>query len=144
MLDISQQIMRKYAAHTRGAFVETKAGSASFHYRRCNPLAASRSLSELRLELRKELGRDMQLLDGHKVLEARLPDVSKKVVVERALAEAPPETLVLAAGDDRTDEDMFAALPATALSIHVGASASAAKLRVEAPRTLLGLLARLV
>ncbi|HKP59849.1 MAG TPA: bifunctional alpha,alpha-trehalose-phosphate synthase (UDP-forming)/trehalose-phosphatase [Polyangiales bacterium] len=144
MLDASQQIMKRYAAQTRGAFVETKAGSASFHYRRCNPLAAARSLHDLRAELQKELGRNTQLLDGHKVLEARLPDVSKKLVVQRALAEAPPDTLVMAAGDDRTDEDMFAALPGNALTIHVGAGASAAKLRVEAPRTLLGMLARLV
>ena len=143
-VETSLQIMNKYAARTRGAFVETKAGSTSFHYRRCNPIAASRSLAGLRVELENQLGPEMQLLDGHKVLEARQPGVSKRVVVELALRESPADSLVLAVGDDRTDEDMFGALPADALSIHVGAGASAAKLRVEAPRTLLGLLARLV
>lgn len=40
---------------------------------------SARSVAALRQDLTDELGRDMQLLDGHKVLEVRLPDVSKRV-----------------------------------------------------------------
>jgi trehalose 6-phosphate synthase/phosphatase len=73
-----------------------------------------------------------------------LRDVAKNVAVKIALEDAPEDSVILAAGDDRTDEDMFGALPPNAFSIRVGSGATAAKLRVESPRTLLGLLARLV
>ena len=46
-------------------------------------------------------------------------------------------------GDDRTDEDLFAALPAGALSDHVGPQASRAALRIpniEATRRMLAAL----
>jgi len=144
MLETAEQIMAKYARRTRGAFVETKAASVSFHYRRANPFVALDSLTMLRAELEKVLRSDVQLLDGHKVLEVRLRDVGKMIAVRIALAEAPPETVFLAAGDDRTDEDMFTALPREAFSIRVGKGPSTAKLRVESHRSLLGLLARLI
>ena len=144
MLETAERVMHKYARRTRGAFVETKAASVSFHYRRANPFVALDSLTMLRAELEKVLRSDVQLLDGHKVLEVRLRDVGKMIAVRIALAEAPPETVFLAAGDDRTDEDMFTALPREALSIRIGRGPSAAKLRVESQRTLLGLLARLI
>jgi trehalose 6-phosphate synthase/phosphatase len=41
------------------------------------------------------------------------------------------DALVVAVGDDRTDEDLFAALPESGISIHVGPSASRARYRVE-------------
>jgi trehalose 6-phosphate synthase/phosphatase len=50
----------------------------------------------------------------------------------------------VAIGDDRTDEDLFAALPDGSVSIHVGPSESRAGLRlpdVAAVRTLLESLA---
>ncbi|MET0384742.1 MAG: bifunctional alpha,alpha-trehalose-phosphate synthase (UDP-forming)/trehalose-phosphatase [Polyangiales bacterium] len=143
MFETAAQIMGRYAARTRGALVETKAASVSFHYRRANPFSAFATVGQLRRELERELGPDVQLLDGHKVLEVRLKDVGKMVAVKLALAEAPADSVILAAGDDRTDEDMFNALPPGALSIHIGKGSSAANLRVESQRTLLGLLARL-
>jgi trehalose 6-phosphate synthase/phosphatase len=127
-----------------GAFVESKAGSVAFHYRRANPLAALDMLGALRSELQHTLGPDVHVLDGHKVLELRQSGVSKNVAVEIALAHAREDSVVLAAGDDRTDEDMFAALPAGALSIRVGTGTSAARLRVESSRALIGLLSRLI
>jgi trehalose 6-phosphate synthase/phosphatase len=38
--------------------------------------------------------------------------------------------MVLSMGDDRTDEDMFAALPPEAIAIHVGHGASVARHRL--------------
>jgi trehalose 6-phosphate synthase/phosphatase len=144
MFETAEQIMNKHALRMRGAFVETKAASVTYHYRRANPFVAFGALSSLRHELQGSLGPEVQLLEGHKVLEVRLRDVGKMVAVKIALAESPEGSLVLAAGDDRTDEDMFAALPPGALSIHVGKGTSGAKLRVDSQRTLLGLLARLI
>jgi len=144
MFERAAQIMSKYIDRMRGALIERKAASVSFHYRRVNPTVAAGSLLMLRHELRESLGPEVQLLEGHKVLEVRLSDVGKMLAVRLALNHAPPNSIVLAAGDDRTDEDMFGALPKGAVSIHVGSGASAARLRVDSPSTLLALLSRLV
>jgi trehalose 6-phosphate synthase/phosphatase len=142
--ETASRIMTKYAQRTRGALVESKAASVAFHYRRANAFVAFGSLAALRDELTHALGPEVELLDGHKVLELRLRDVGKNVAVKIALEDAPAGSVILAAGDDRTDEDMFLALPPHALSIRVGSGVSAAKLRVESTRTLLGLLSRLL
>ena len=47
---------------------------------------------------------------------------------------------ILAIGDDRTDEDLFQALPEKAWSIHVGAQESAAKYRLGSPAEVRNLL----
>ena len=39
--------------------------------------------------------------------------------------------MLVAIGDDRTDEDLFAALPKGALAIHVGPQVSKAEIRLE-------------
>jgi trehalose 6-phosphate synthase/phosphatase len=144
MFERAANIMTKYVDLMRGALVESKAASVSFHYRRVNPAVASAGMIQLRTELRNSLGEEVQLLDGHKVLEVRLRDVGKMLAVRLALEEAPRNSVVLAAGDDCTDEDMFAALPSGAVSIHVGTGASDARLRVDGPSTLIALLSRLV
>ena len=41
---------------------------------------------------------------------------------------------VIAIGDDRTDEDMFAAAPADAVTVHVGSGRSLARYEVPDPR----------
>jgi trehalose 6-phosphate synthase/phosphatase len=51
---------------------------------------------------------------------------------------------VVAIGDDRTDEDMFAAVPADAITVRVGPGASAARYRVADPGEVRTLLAGLV
>jgi trehalose 6-phosphate synthase/phosphatase len=70
--------------------------------------------------------------------------MNKRTAVLAELAIAPANTLALAVGDDRTDEDMFAALPDDGLSIRIGKGPSTAKLRVESPEALRALLGRLL
>jgi trehalose 6-phosphate synthase/phosphatase len=56
------------------------------------------------------------------------------------VARAPRGTAVLAFGDDRTDEDMFARLPRRAWTVRVGSGATAARFRVRGPAAVVGLL----
>ena len=42
----------------------------------------------------------------------------------------PPATLVVAIGDDPTDEDLFAALPEDGVAIHIGPAPSCASVRL--------------
>lgn len=51
---------------------------------------------------------------------------------------------IMAAGDDTTDEDLFAQLPATAWTIHVGRKRSRAKYYLSNPDEMLALLAELL
>jgi trehalose 6-phosphate synthase/phosphatase len=78
------------------------------------------------------------------VLEVRLRGVHKGTVVDRVLERAPKGTLFFAAGDDRTDEDLFAALPLDAISIRIGPGVTRARFRVSSPWELRRLLQTLV
>ena len=69
--------------------------------------------------------------------------VSKAQGVLSAL-EQHPNALILAVGDDRTDDDMFAAVPQSGLCIAVGPTPARAQLRVEHPRQVRALLQTLV
>jgi trehalose 6-phosphate synthase/phosphatase len=137
-------VMQKHALRTPGTFVEQKAASVAFHYRRVDPHLAEARLRSLRAELTIALGPNAEILEGHKVVEVRVRGVHKGVVASRVIASAPPGSVVFAAGDDRTDEDLFDALPESAVSVHVGPGISGAKLRVSTPfelrRLLRGLL----
>ena len=132
--------MKRHAFRAPGTLVEQKAASMAFHYRGADPHGADARLRALRAELTNSLGPNAELLEGHKVLEVRLRGVHKGTVVSRVLAQAPRGTRVFAAGDDRTDEDMFAALPDDAVSIRVGAGSTRARFRVPGPFELRRLL----
>jgi trehalose 6-phosphate synthase/phosphatase len=80
------------------------------------------------------------VLRGDKVLEFRPAGINKGDIVAALVRAHDAGALLVAAGDDTTDEDMFAALPAGALSVQVGLRAKGAVLRlpdVAACRTLL-------
>ncbi len=138
-------IMKRHAFRAPGTFVEQKSASVAFHYRGADPHVASARLRALRAELTNSLGPNAELLEGNKVLEVRLRGVHKGTVVGRVLESAPRDTLLFAAGDDRTDEDMFAALPEDAVSIRIGPGTTRARFRLADPfelrRVLVGLIA---
>lgn len=142
-LDVATTIMERVAARTRGTMVEAKVASVAFHYRRANAYVANDAVDALRAELKEALGPEIEILEGHKVLEVRLRAVNKRAAVQLALADAPLNTLPLAIGDDRTDEDMFAALPESAISIRVGKGQSIAKLHLESPAQVIDFLQQL-
>ncbi len=138
------EIMRRHARGTPGALVEPKTASAAFHYRGADPHLAEARVRALRAELGAALGPGVELLDGHKVLEVRAVGIDKARVVE-LIADGPgSRPLLFAAGDDRTDEDMFGALGPEDLSVRVGAGNTRARFRVATPFELRALLARLL
>jgi len=126
-------VMKKHALRTPGTFVEQKAASVAFHYRRVDPHLAEARLRSLRAELSISLGPNAEILEGNKVVEVRVRGVHKGLVAARVISEAPSDAVVFAAGDDRTDEDLFDALPDSAISVRVGPGVSRAKLRVSTP-----------
>jgi trehalose 6-phosphate synthase/phosphatase len=132
------------ADRTPGSLVEDKELALAWHYRQADPELASERLRELKEALREQIAnRDLSLQEGKKVLELKPASCTKGQAVKRWLARRPAD-FILAVGDDRTDEDMFAALPAEAYTFKVGVEPSAARFRlgsVEEVRRLLGWLA---
>jgi trehalose 6-phosphate synthase/phosphatase len=73
-----------------------------------------------------------EVLPGRRVIEVRARGINKGAYLERLLAGGGGEgRLVLAAGDDVTDADLFRALPAGAIAIHVGNERPRRQTRLE-------------
>jgi trehalose 6-phosphate synthase/phosphatase len=130
-------IFEQFAVRTPGSLVEEKTGSIAWHYRMADPEFGVQQASELRLHLAALLRQSpFEVLVGEKVIEVRPRGVSKGAIVR----ELPNDSLIVALGDDRTDEELFAALPEGGLAVHVGPSPSRAELRlagvIEARRLL--------
>jgi trehalose 6-phosphate synthase/phosphatase len=136
--------LEEFAARAPGARVEAKSASLAWHYRLVEPGSGEAQAAALRRELERLVaGRPLEVLEGHKVIEVRQAAVDKGSVIREIVARAPEGTLFVAIGDDRTDEDMFAALPPGGVAIRVGAGDSAAPYRLDSPtavRALLGAL----
>lgn len=133
-------VLQMHTARTPGSQVEEKEYSLAWHYRRAEPELAAIRLSELKealLELTAHL--DVMLLEGERVLEIKSTAVSKGHAARAWLSRAAWD-FVLAVGDDRTDEDMFEALPPAAWSIKLGTSLSAARYFLPGSREVRGLL----
>ncbi|MDQ3222621.1 MAG: bifunctional alpha,alpha-trehalose-phosphate synthase (UDP-forming)/trehalose-phosphatase, partial [Gemmatimonadota bacterium] len=70
--------------------------------------------------------------------------VHKGRIVPPLSPERLAATTVLAIGDDRTDEDLFAALPPEAITIRVGPGPTRARFRVDGVAAVRALLQSLV
>jgi trehalose 6-phosphate synthase/phosphatase len=138
-------ILDEATRRTAGSFVEEKTASLAWHYRAAEPELSRRRVDALRTE-HVDLLREhhLDLLLGSKVIEVRPQRVHKGRVVPTILAAAPKGAAIVAIGDDRTDEDIFAAAPTSALTIHVGVESSSARYRLADPAAVRRLLRRLM
>ena len=125
------RLLEETTSRVPGSLVETKSIGVAWHYRAADPVFAERQARLLQREL-DELLRDepLEVLTGDRVVEIRPRGIHKGVVAGRLLELAPGGAKILAMGDDRTDEDLFAGLPPDAIAIHVGTRATLAGLRV--------------
>lgn len=127
-----RKVIADVVRRTDGSLLEVKNGALAFHYRATEPQLGVRRLAELKERLgRLDQSSTFELLEGARVLEVRQRGIHKGVVVPDLLAGVSPEAAIISLGDDRTDEDLFAALPPSALTIHVGTGQSVARHRLE-------------
>ncbi len=138
-------ILRGFAERTPGSLIERKTAGFAWHYRMADPEFGAAQAKELSLHLSTLLSNvALEVLHGDMVLEIRPAGIHKGLAVARVLAHASPGMLLLAIGDDRTDEDLFAALPEGSIAVHVGHLPSHAPIRivdVHAARALLAQIA---
>jgi trehalose 6-phosphate synthase/phosphatase len=125
-------VMRAFAARTPGALVEEKNAGIGWHYRRADPELGRTQARALLLELAPLVSQARaEILVGAKIIEVLARDVNKGRIVRSVVTRAPAGSLLVAIGDDRTDEDLFAALPPSALAVHVGPRPTRASIRLD-------------
>jgi trehalose 6-phosphate synthase/phosphatase len=140
----AKTILRDFADRTPGALVEEKTAGYAWHYRAADPEHGAAQARELSCHLSALLSNSpVEILQGDKVVEIRPHGVDKGHAARQALTLCPADTVVLAMGDDRTDEDLFAALPEGSISVHVGPSESRAELRVADVTSARAMLAKI-
>ena len=126
--DVVKLLLQKYTTRCYGSFIEEKETALVWHYRNSEPDFAFVRASELKEELTEFLihYKDLQLLEGNKIIEIKKVGFDKGTSAESFLKQSKYD-FILAIGDDRTDEDLFKVLPAEAYSIKVGLVQSVAK-----------------
>jgi trehalose 6-phosphate synthase/phosphatase len=140
-----RSILEEFTSTTPGAFIEEKTASIAWHYRRAARGFGQMQARELRVRLSQAMaGRPVDVVEGKKVLEVRPRGVNKAAVVQRLLSQEPSPALIAAFGDDRTDEELFAALPPAAITLHIGPGASLAAQRLRDPAAARAFLASLL
>lgn len=110
-----RNIFSRYAEETAGSFVESKEITICWHYRNVQDTDFANQQKEKLLKLlREELqDKNVEIIDGKKVIEVKPKGIDKGEVVQTILKNHPEADFVLCIGDDTTDEDMFRALQKT-------------------------------
>lgn len=136
-----QPILQRYMNRCKGAFIEEKNASLCWHYRNAEADLAFLRTIELREELTEVISNNMplQILEGHKVIEIKKTGYSKGTAALKMINNREFD-FILAIGDDKTDEELFAALPSTAYTMKVGKEPSVAKYNFQKQSEVIGFL----
>ncbi len=133
----ARAILETYVERAPGAFLEQKTAGLAWHYRNVDPYLGVHLARELRVHLVRHFAQlPVAILAGRKVIELRAQGVDKGAAVRDSLGLFVRDAAVIAAGDDRTDEDLFAVLPEGSLSLCAGSMATRAAYRISGPEQL--------
>lgn len=137
-----RRIMEQYVKRCANSFIEEKEFCLVWHYRNCNQHQADVRVKELYAELieaSRHVG--MQVMMGNKIVEVRPNNADKATVIKNHIIN-PEYDFIFAAGDDKTDEDMFRLLceVENAFTVKVGPQASFAKYNLLTPQMVIALL----
>ncbi len=135
------RILRLYEQATPGSHVEEKRTSLVWHYRRADEEFGAWKARQLAEELGViTADAPVQVRHGKKIVEIVSTQVSKGIAVSRLLQEEGEKWVALCAGDDATDESMFALETPHLLTVKVGEGPTRARYRVNDPAALRTLL----
>jgi trehalose 6-phosphate synthase/phosphatase len=114
-------ILEHFVDRTPGSFVEEKKYALVWHYRMADPEFGEWLSNELVAMLEAMLAEtELRAFRGEKIVEVRPVWANKGEAVDHLLAGFPQPDFIFAAGDDRTDEDLFERLQDRAWTVHVG------------------------
>jgi trehalose 6-phosphate synthase/phosphatase len=141
----ARPLLDSFSARVPGSFVEEKTASLAWHYRQVDAGYGASQARELRLKLMEAFEQGpLEVLPGDKVVEVRPRGVHKGRVVAQVMEALGPGVLVAAFGDDRTDEDLFGAVPGEGITVHAGGRPTGARYRVSGPDEVRRILASLL
>ncbi|KAL6121919.1 hypothetical protein NUSPORA_01105 [Nucleospora cyclopteri] len=116
-------ILNYYAKRTLGSELEKKSCGYAFHYRQCEGESINPVIKQLFMDLIKiQKTYNFIISPGKKVIEVKL--ASKEDVMRK-------ENPCLAAGDDKTDEDMFFVAQDGCITIKIGKEETSAEFFVN-------------
>jgi trehalose 6-phosphate synthase/phosphatase len=140
-------ILEHFVDRTPGSFIEEKKYSIVLHYRMAEPEFGSWLANELVSMLEAMLAEtELRAMRGNKMVEVKPVWLNKGEAFERLLRCQPEPDFLFAAGDDRTDEDLFERVNGQAWTVHVGSGPTRAGFAVpsfQSVRSLLGKFAAL-
>ena len=144
-LERTHSLLERFTRLTPGSFIEQNSASLAWHFRRAQPRVDRAQAREFYETLELALtGSPLEVLSGKKVIEVRPRGVNKAEVGRRVIKARRRAAPIVAIGDDETDEDMFAALPDSAVTIAVGPGPTCAKYVVDDHVAARNLLAALI
>ncbi len=123
--EVVNKTFEGYSQETPGTFIEEKAYSLAWHYRAAEPKVEEKHVKEMVGRLKGRLDNDLDVLQGNKVIEVKNKSINKGNAVLKLISKKKYD-FVMAIGDDKTDEDMFRALPEDTITIKVGYDVTAA------------------
>jgi trehalose 6-phosphate synthase/phosphatase len=139
-------ILEHFVDRTPGSFIEEKKYSVVLHYRMAEPEFGAWLANELVSMLEAMLAEtELRAFRGEKIVEVRPVWVNKGEAFEHLIASQPEPDFLFAAGDDRTDEDLFERIRGEAWTVHVGSGPTHAGFTVpdfESVRKLLEVFVR--
>lgn len=114
-------ILEHFVDRTPGSFVEEKKYALVWHYRMAEPEFGEWLANELVAMLEAMLAEtELRAFRGEKIVEVKPVWANKGEALEWLLRRLPDPDFIFAAGDDRTDEDLFERLAGRAWTVHVG------------------------
>ena len=123
-------LIQFYVDRTPGAFLEEKDFSVIWHCRRTEPDLARVRTRELLLSLfAQTASMELDVREGRQLVEVRNADINKGRAIQHWL-EKQRWDLIVAAGDDTSDEHVFTALPERAYTFRVGSGPTDARFRL--------------
>jgi trehalose 6-phosphate synthase/phosphatase len=127
-------LLDQFTASAPGALVEDKEFALAWHYRLVDAEFGRWLAAELVTNLENQLaGTELAVIHGNKVVEIRYAWANKGEVAAYLASRFRRRSFILGIGDDRTDEDLFVALPRSAWTIRVGDGSTAARFRLPDP-----------
>ncbi len=143
--EIVRPVLAEYSERTPGARIEEKSSALVWHYREADDALGEWQALELMSVLEDMLsGSPVEILSGARVIEIRQQGVDKGRAFEFVNESEGPFDFIMATGDDRTDEDIFARMPEDAYSVKIGGGQSNARAAVGSPGSIRRLLRALI
>ncbi|MEX1296252.1 MAG: bifunctional alpha,alpha-trehalose-phosphate synthase (UDP-forming)/trehalose-phosphatase [Candidatus Limnocylindrales bacterium] len=143
--DHVEPVLEQFAESAPGSLVERKEYALAWHYRLVDAEFGAWLANEVVTTLENLLaGTELAVIHGNKVVEVRYAWANKGEVAAHLATGFRRKAFVLAMGDDRTDEDLFSAVPKKAWTIRVGTGSTAARFRLPGPHEVRQLLRALV